>query len=331
MSIGDALVAQIPALLISISGWFIVTRVNNNKNNNLGSKIITDLFANQSTLMVTACLALAMGFLPGFPLPVFVVLSALLIAIYFKDKWSNRNKAKTGESHRDTTTDGEGQSEVATIDGDIIPETLPLMITFNEAFKPTLDPHNLASRLKKNFFIEYVVRLPEITISYAPKSVCASMNIAINEIPVADYTLMPGMHKVLINGEELKMLDNSVQSINTLQGMSFWLPKEKADNAQKMGYLTRSAIDEFYFCISTLLTHNISEFFGIQETKMLLDDLEKKYPELLKESYRNNTVQRISEVFQRLLQERISIRNMKLILESLVQWGPKDKDPIVLV
>ncbi|AHF78191.1 Type III secretion apparatus [Sodalis praecaptivus] len=331
LSIGDALVAQIPALLISISGGFIVTRVNNNKNNNLGSKIITDLFANQSTLMVTACLALAMGFLPGFPLPVFMVLSALLIAIYFKDKWRNRHKNKSGESHREKGADDEAQSEAVTIDGDIIPETLPLMITFNETFKPKLEQHNLASRLKKTFFIEYGVRLPEITIGYAPKSVCASMNIAINEIPVADYMLIPGMHKILINGEELKMLDNSVESINTPQGVSYWLPEEKADNAHKMGYITRSAIDEFYFCISTLLTHNISEFFGIQETKMLLDDLEKKYPELLKESYRNNTVQRISEVFQRLLQERISIRNMKLILESLVQWGPKEKDPIMLV
>ncbi|WP_245994830.1 FHIPEP family type III secretion protein [Yersinia hibernica] len=73
------------------------------------------------------------------------------------------------------------------------------------------------------------------------------------------------------------------------------------------------------------------QFFGIQETKNLLDDLEKKYPELLKECYRHATVQKITEVFQRLLMEKISIRNMKLILETLVQWVPKEKDSMMLV
>ncbi len=51
----------------------------------------------------------------------------------------------------------------------------------------------------------------------------------------------------------------------------------------------------------------------------------KKYPELLKECYRHTTVQKVTEVFQRLLMEKISVRNMKLIIETLVQWVPKEK------
>ncbi|MDR5616277.1 MAG: FHIPEP family type III secretion protein [Arsenophonus sp.] len=90
-------------------------------------------------------------------------------------------------------------------------------------------------------------------------------------------------------------------------------------------------MNEFYGYFSQVITRNIGEFFGIQETKDLLDQLEKKYPELLKECYRHVSIQRITEVLQRLLQEQISIRNIKIILGGLVQWGPKEKDPIMLV
>ncbi|HHR6580512.1 TPA: FHIPEP family type III secretion protein, partial [Providencia alcalifaciens] len=98
-----------------------------------------------------------------------------------------------------------------------------------------------------------------------------------------------------------------------------------------LGLLVRDDITEMIDCVSTLLLRHINEFFGIQETKNLLDDLERKYPELLKECYRHATVQKVTEVFQRLLMEKISVRNMKLIIETLVQWVPKEKDSMMLV
>ncbi|MXE70821.1 EscV/YscV/HrcV family type III secretion system export apparatus protein, partial [Escherichia coli] len=79
------------------------------------------------------------------------------------------------------------------------------------------------------------------------------------------------------------------------------------------------------------LAHNINEYFGIQETKYILDQLEMKYPDLLKEILRYITVQRISEVIQRLIQERISVRNMRLVMEALALWSPREKDIITLV
>jgi type III secretion protein V len=63
----------------------------------------------------------------------------------------------------------------------------------------------------------------------------------------------------------------------------------------------------------------------------MLDKLEEKYPDLLKEVYRHTPLQRVAEMLQRLLSERISIRNMKLIMEALVQWAPREKDVLMLV
>lgn len=331
LTIGDALVAQIPALLISISGGLIVTRVNNSENTNLGSKILQDMFHNKFILLVTAFLAVALGMLPGFPLLVFVMLALLLLGIFIKSKLD----ARKGKTHPLSPVEEDDEpvlkSKPVMIDGEYIPETIPLIITTWKGYETYFQEHNLCSLLKRNFFIEYGVRLPEVVMNYDQQMVHGKLTVAINEIQVAVYDVLPGMCKVLMRGDELQVIDPSVQAVETTQGIAYWIPQERSEMAQQLGFYCRTAMDELSACVSTLLVHNISEFFGIQEAKTLLDDLEKKYPELLKECYRNNTIQRITEVFQRLLQERISIRNMRLILEALVQWAPKEKDPIMLV
>jgi type III secretion protein V len=100
LTIGDGLVAQIPALLISISAGFVVTRVSG-EGNNLGHSIVTQLFDKSFVILVTAVLVLAMGMLPGFPTAVFVVLSASLFAFY----WYKQKKGKTAEAAGGTSAE----------------------------------------------------------------------------------------------------------------------------------------------------------------------------------------------------------------------------------
>ncbi len=107
-------------------------------------------------------------------------------------------------------------------------------------------------------------------------------------------------------------------------------PQDKAALAN-LGYQLRSAVDELYQNMAVLLSRHVNEYFGVQETKDMLDKLENKFPDLSKEAMRHATVQRIAEVLQRLLSERISVRNMKLIMESLALWAPREKDVISLV
>jgi type III secretion protein V len=121
------------------------------------------------------------------------------------------------------------------------------------------------------------------------------------------------------------------QGVDSNKQISVWCTAADKDKLQGLGYQLRPAYDEFYRCLVTLLARNVNEFFGVQETKTLLDEMEARYPDLLKEVYRHATVQKIAEVFQRLIAERISVRNMKLILESLAHWASREKDVIALV
>ncbi|ENF9825831.1 EscV/YscV/HrcV family type III secretion system export apparatus protein [Salmonella enterica subsp. enterica serovar Montevideo] len=333
LTIGEALVSQIPALLISISGGFIVTRIDNEEDKNLGSKIIQDILLNNSSILViTAILVFALGFLPGFPLPVFVLISAILFGYLFKEKFTFLKKqagSKEGVLFNENEDEYLNNHPVE----ENIPETIPLIIKAHKDDEDALNEMNLPVLLKNKFFIEYGVHLPDVILTFTESIERNTLTILINEIQAATYILLTGMRKILIRGDEFQLIDSSVKCIeaSNVKGKSYWLPDLHCERAQKLGFYTRSYIDEFYNCVSTLLTHNITEFFGVQETKILLDNIEGKYPDLLKECYRNNTVQRITEVFQRLLQERISIRNLKLIIDTLIQWAPKEKDPIMLV
>src|SRR5262249_52622857 len=73
-----------------------------------------------------------------------------------------------------------------------------------------------------------------------------------------------------------------------------------------------------------------SDFVGLQETKYLLEQMEKQFPEVVREVQRILPVQKIAEVFQRLVQEDISIRNLRTILSALIEWGQKEKEPVLL-
>ncbi|MGC8011032.1 FHIPEP family type III secretion protein, partial [Salmonella enterica] len=79
-----------------------------------------------------------------------------------------------------------------------------------------------------------------------------------------------------------------------------WTAAGNAERLKALGYQTRTAIDELYQMLSVILLRNISEYFGIQETRHMLDQFEVKYPDVLKEVLRHLSVQRIAEILQRL-------------------------------
>ncbi|ATM88348.1 EscV/YscV/HrcV family type III secretion system export apparatus protein [Yersinia enterocolitica] len=338
LTIGDGLVAQIPALLISISAGFIVTRVGGNEKN-LGENIVSELFAKDFTILITGIIVLAIGFLPGFPTHIFLLLSGLMFGLLWYRFYQKRQDKKqlSGEKQGETgvsidVAEGETRRESHESEDEYVPETLPIIISVSQAHKTLLEENYFLSRIKKDIFVRYGYRIPDIAINYSPVVPDNKIIVLINEVQAGSYNICFGGYRLLTVNDELEYLGLELtQYSDDNRVVSSWLEGKYVDEIKQLGLIVRDDMQEMIDCIGTLLLHHISEFFGIQETKNLLDDLEKKYPELLKECYRHATVQKITEVFQRLLMEKISIRNMKLILETLVQWVPKEKDGMMLV
>ena len=333
LTIGDGLVAQIPALLIAIGAGFIVTRVNGD-GDNMGRTIIEQLLGNPVVLIIATIIALGIGLLPGFPFFTFLLLAIMLAAIYLHKMWQQKKEA--AKQHGDNAADGQREIDadpdasskglIENVDN-VTAETIPLMLLVSVKYKPTLQKNNLETRLKSQFYIDYGISLPDIEIQYSEHVEDNCVTLLVNEIKADHYYIYFDGYRVISEASELDSL-----GIETIRfDDAVWIKKPDYKSLKEMGFELRNAIDETYLSMASIMVRFVNEYFGVQETKSMLDKLEEKYPDLMKEVTRHATVQRISEVLQRLLSERISVRNMRLIMEALAQWAPREKDVISLV
>ncbi|MER1962895.1 FHIPEP family type III secretion protein, partial [Proteus vulgaris] len=246
LTIGDGLVAQIPALLISISAGFIVTRVGG-ENNNLGFSIMNELLAQDFALLVTAVLAFVIGFLPGFPTPVFLILSVILGGYFFKKRWKNKKKETTLETEEDKSKNDElesegkkgiisnlfsnkndSETENSLLKEDITlsqAETLPLIITTSLNKKAYLSKLVFEKWLKKEFILQYGVLLPDIVLHYSDKIDDNKFIILINEVKADEFDCpFPFLHVENPNDEffslDFKMVETQDNDI-----VNYWVNK----------------------------------------------------------------------------------------------------------
>lgn len=332
LTIGDGLVAQIPALLISISAGFIVTRVGG-ENNNLGYSIMNELLAQDFALLVTAILAFGIGFLPGFPTPVFLILSVMLGVYFFKIKWKSSKKEYKTEDEKDNhnATNADSKKGLMSnlfsgkhgeeVDNSLLTEnitlsqaeTLPLIITLSTKKKPYLTKIVFEKWLQKEFILQYGILLPDIVIHYSDKIDDDKIIILINEVKAKELNCPFPLFHIENPNDELLSLGFNLISIEDDNKTHYWIERDDESKLAPLGYKAERSESYFYRKFSDLITLNITEFLGIQETKDILDKLEKSAPELLKECYRQVSIQRINDVLQRLVQEKIPIRNIKTI------------------
>ncbi|CAI8826097.1 Invasion protein InvA [Pseudomonas sp. IT-P12] len=330
LTIGDGLVAQIPALLIAIGAGFIVTRVNGD-DSNLGRNMLAQTLGNPFVIGVTALLALGVGLLPGFPLLTFVPIAALLaLVVFFRLRpVGGQGAPRVGASEQDALHVGSGLLE--NIDT-LATETVALMLLVPTAQLEVLTRARWAARFRSQFFVDYGLRIPEPQLRGNDGLPAHQVAVLINEVRAEQFDIHFDHWRLLDYSPDLEPLGFSLvrgQDSNRQGGV--WVGAVDRAQVQQLGYQLRAADEECYRCLVTLLARNIQEFFGVQETKHLLDEMESRYPDLLKEVYRHVTVQKIAEVLQRLVGERISVRNLKLVLESLAYWASREKDVLALV
>ena len=331
LTIGDGLVAQIPALLICISAGFVVTRVSG-ETKNLGANILGELFGSRTVLFISAILVLLLGLLPGFPFLVFLALSLGLMTLFFFNRGEAEKASGSKGASGNEVVRGEGgtsNKDASWLDNTAA-ETVPVIVLMPDAHVRQWETAGSTQRLREMFYTLYGIQLPQCVIKALASDEEHLIKVLINEVTASTGWVVQGHERLLGDGSEIESLQIGI-SVPGEGGDVLWIPATRAPSVKAMGCDTRTDFEEVFRLVKDGVLRNISELFGIQETKHLLDLLEKRYPELLKETYRNMPVQRISEVVQRLLREEISVRNMKTILETLAQWGGREKDVLLLV
>ena len=157
--------------------------------------------------------------------------------------------------------------------------------------------------------------------------------ILMNEVPVAQGTLRPNAVFYSDSLDQTAILDIPYETAEPFLPdlKTVWIDDSYADTLEKcqLSFFRSSKILTYH--LSHVLTRYAQDFIGIQETEYLLSQTELSMPDLTKEVQRVLPVHVIADIFRRMVAENISIRNMRLILEGLVEWGQKEKDTVLLV
>ncbi|MDX8470381.1 type III secretion system export apparatus subunit SctV [Mesorhizobium sp. VK23B] len=321
LTIGDALISQIPALLLSISSATIVTRVGGAGRLNLGADIAGQLTANTRALRLAAGVMVAMGFVPGFPLPVFLVLAAVFATASFAkgDKQNGDNATAT------TAAPGQPKKQTPPPEGG--PITLLLAPSLGDAINQTeLQQH--IERVSELVSSDLGIIVPRIPVAVEQQLPDPQFRIDVEGVPVEQDAIDPTQLRLTDDLANIEL--SGIPFQHDPQAGKIWVEQSHASALNDAGIGYHSPIELIASRVQATLTRRARRLVGIQETRELLGRMEQKYADLVKEVLRTTPIPRIADVLRRLLDEDIPIRNTRLVLEALAEWGEQEQNVALL-
>lgn len=341
LTIGEGLVAQIPALIISVSAGVVVTRVaSEKKGGNLGQDIIGQLTGFPKALFVASTLLGGLSLVPGLPTLPFMILSGAVFALAFL---LTRGRKQAVQEIIDQPKEQKIKKALEK-HGDVVPFVMPAPISLEVGAKiiPFVDDtqdggrfiNELIPLLRHGLYYELGVNFPGIqvrgqTVDMEPDAYV----ININEVPVARGKVMEGH---ILVGEPLEQLQlfnvEGKETIHPIDGsIVTWVKEVHKDVCMQAGFRMWDVAEYLILHLSYILRKHAHEFLGLQEVQTLLNELEKSHPALVKELVpKVISILQLSEILQRLVQEEISIRDLKNIFSTLAQWAEIERNTLVL-
>lgn len=341
LTIGDGLVGQIPGLLISITAGIIVTRVTTDESTNMGADISRQILAQPRAVMIAGSMMFLFGIVPGFPTAVFFVLAVILLVMgYLLSVIAKRAADADGDSSISAMTPatqaGSAGAQKKPGTEDDFSLTVPLLIDVDASLENTLNANDLNRELikvRRALYMDLGVPFPGIHLRFNSRLANGSYQILIQETPIASGTLRPGYLLAREQTSQFEILDipyEDSKSIMLPGPPAYWVECSHEEKLKSTGISTLDTAQLLTYHLSFILIRYASEFIGIQETRFLFNQMEERFSELVKEVQRIMPIQKITEVLQRLVSEEVSIRDLRTIMQSLIEWGQKEKDTILL-
>ena len=338
LTIGDGLVSQIPSLLVSISAGILITRSGDTKED-VGAQVGRQFFDQPRAMMMAGGLIFLLALIPGFPKPQLFTMALAVagfgkVLMMIKDRGAEPDR----ESELQKTLAPVGSKPKAAQQnraGDEFSPTVPIILDISPAIAETMQYQTMNNEfieLRRALYFDLGVPFPGINIRPNPNLPAYGYVLNLNEIPLAHGQLVKDHVIVREKKANLDLLGISyLEETPFLPDVeSIWVPQSDVKRLTSAGIVCMDHSRILAYHLSLLLTRHADSFIGMQETKYLLDRMEQRAPDLVHEVTRLLPVQRISNIFQRLVQERISIRDLRTVLQALIEWAPKEKDVVML-
>jgi type III secretion protein V len=344
LSIGEGLVTQIPSLMISLTAGIVTTRVSSEKKGgNLGKDITSQIFSHSKGLILAGIVTLGMAFLKGFPTFLFLVVCAVLMSVGITNWVKEKKKAKKAVAGAlgaaQVETDVEGHTVVrGGLDDYAL--TLPVILETGKDLSSiirkekggTAFVEEMIPKMRHALYQDLGIRFPGVHVRTESPSLDANeYSIYLNEVPLVRGKILSG--SVLTNETEETLRRYNLpftSSKNVVGQASLWVENKYIEVLKKAGIKYWEPLDVMILHLSQFYKQYAAEFIGIQEVRAILEFVEKSFPDLIKEVTRLVPLQKLTEIFKRLVQEQVSVKDLRTILEALSEWAQTEKDTVLL-
>jgi type III secretion protein V len=322
IAIGDGLASQVPSLAISVAAGLVVTRVAGAREGaGLGADIASQFFGDSRALWVVAGLCGALALVPGMPHLTFLLLGAAVAGLaHLRRVGAPGTPAEAGSPEQAAPEvqagEGGGVGAMAPLTLDLSAELSALASGEGGAFV-----RRDLGRVREALLAELGVPLPALRVrtgaTYLPPGGYA---LLVEEVPAGAGQVVPGAVYVAGSPSEVAYLGLQAEAaVDPVTGKpASRLPAGAREQVQAAGLPVRTGVDVLCHHLLVLLRRRAASLLGVQEVQSLLEAQEAQTPALVKEALAKVPLPLLTDVLRKLLQEEVSIRNLRAILEALV-------------
>ncbi len=329
LTVGDGLVGQIPALIISTAAGLLVTRTTGDKD--LGSDLKKQFSHNSVALWVVSCIILVFALIPGLPFLPFLILSISLAVLAFQLDQKQKAAVEEIEEQPETAPEPQEENYEEMLNVDM------LQLEVGYGLIPFVDSAqdgellNRIQSIRKQFALNNGFIVPPVHIRDNLQLSPNQYTFSLKGVKIAEAEMLPGHFMAMDPG----MVTETIQGIATTEPAfnlpAIWITEDKKDRAQIAGYTVVDCTTVMTTHLSEIIKQHAHELIGRQEVQGLLDNLGKTYPKLVEDLVPAIlSLGTVMRVLQNLLKESISIRDLRTILETLADWATSTQDTDIL-
>ncbi|MFZ5757629.1 MAG: flagellar biosynthesis protein FlhA [Pseudomonadota bacterium] len=330
LTIGDGLVAQLPALLVSTAVAILVTRVS--RAQDMGKAVIGQVLGQEKALAVAASVLLLMGVVPGMPNIAFLSLGALLAFMAWRMRRSAVAEAQVVPASAPVSGTAPGE-----LSWDDLSPADPLELELGYRLVPLVDRNNggeLSARIRgvrKKLSQGLGFLVPSVHIRDNLELPAGGYRILIQGVPVASGEVHPDRDMALDPGRAAGALDGLPGKDPAFGLDAKWILRTQRAHAESLGYTVVDAATVVATHLSHVIREHAAELLGHEEVQQLIATVARTAPKLVEDlTPRTLPLSVIVRVLQNLVAERISIRQLRRILETLLEHGTQSQDPVAL-
>jgi flagellar biosynthesis protein FlhA len=330
LTVGDGLVSQIPALTISTAAGIVVSRAASE--GTMGKDFAKQFFNYPKAIYISALTIFFFGLIPGMPHIPFILISILIGgSVYLLGGRKEGSKIKEIEGKNKEPVE-EGPEPVEHL---LIVDTLELEVGYGlislvdrEQGGKFLDR---VRSIRRQFALEMGMVIPPIHIRDNLQLNSSEYQILLKGVKIAGAELMMNHYLAMDPGD----ITRKIEGIETMEPAfnipAVWIPEERKEEAKLSGYTVVDDATIMATHLTEVLRKHASELLGRQEVQNLLDNLSRSYPKAVEELAPNLlSLGIVQKVMQNLIRERISIRDLLTIVETLADYAVLTKDPDLL-